>query len=99
MKITKIEFIEHIVPNRSCGTGYSEPDRFHIYGDNGLETNILVDIWYKQEKYVKREFINGLRWAGWDNCENIDEAFEMYVNSLKPTNSCPYYWLKKRNEK
>ena len=98
MKIIKIEFIEHIVPNGSCGTGYSEPDKFHIYGDNGLETNILVDIWYKQEKYVKREFINGLRWAGWDNCENIDEAFEMYINALLPTNSYPY-WLKKKNEK
>ena len=99
MKITKIEFIKHIVPMGSCGTGYSEPDKFHIYGDNGLETDILVDIWYKQEKYVKREFIKGLRLAGWDNCENIDEAFEMYVHALKPTNHCPYYWLKKKNKK
>ena len=43
MKIAKIEFIKHIVPKGSCCTGYSEPDKFHIYGDNGLETNILVE--------------------------------------------------------
>lgn len=43
MKITKIEFIEHIVPKGSCSTGYSELDKFHIYGDNDLETNILVE--------------------------------------------------------
>ena len=98
MKITKIEFIEHIVPKGTCSTGYSEPDKFHIYGNNGLETDIYVDIWFRQEKYVKREFINGLKEAGWYNCENIDEAFEMYINALKSTSTCPCWLKKKEND-
>jgi hypothetical protein len=83
MKITKIEYIKTLVPNMSCGTGYSEPDMFHITCNTGYEADIWVDIWYRQESYYKQEFIEGLIRVVGDNCHNIDEAFEMYKEALK----------------
>lgn len=94
MKITKIELLEHLVPNGSCGTGYSEPDKFHITISTGYETNIWIDIWYLTEDSAEKEFINSLK-RKLGKVENIPEAFEMYKEALRKTKYCPYYWSKK----
>ena len=39
MKITSIAFIKHLMPNCGSGTGYSEPDKFHVVCDTGYETD------------------------------------------------------------
>ena len=94
MKITKIEYIKTLVPNMSCGTGYSEPDKFHITASTGYETDIWIDIWYLTEDSAERKFVESLN-RYFDNVENIPEAFEMYKDALRGTGSCPYYWSKK----
>ena len=94
MKITKIEYIKTLKPNMSCGTGYSEPDKFHIICDTGYETDIWIDIWYLTEDSAEKEFVNSLK-RKFGNIENIPEAFEMYKNTLKTSLSCPYYWANK----
>lgn len=93
MKIVKIEFLEHLVPNCSCGTGYSEPDKFKITCDQNLyendiwhkdsnEKEIWIDIWYRTQDMIKPIFIKEIKEHIGD-IENIDEAFEMYLKELK----------------
>ena len=94
MKITKIEYIKTLIPNMSCGTGYSEPDKFHITCNTGYETDIWIDIWYLTEDSAERKFVESLN-RYFDKVENIPEAFEMYKEALRKTKSCPYYWSKK----
>lgn len=45
-EVIKIEHIEYICPNGSCGTGYSQPDKFKFYLDNGKTFTKLIDTWY-----------------------------------------------------
>jgi hypothetical protein len=94
MKITKFEYIKTLRPNMSCGTGYSEPDKFHITCNTGYETDIWIDIWYLTEDSAEKEFVETLK-REFDNVENIPEAFELYKNALRTSSSCPYYWSKK----
>ena len=92
MKIIKIEFIEHLIPNCSCGTGYSEPDKFRITCDKNLYSNdiwhkdsnekeIWIDIWYRTKDRIKSIFIEAIN-NNIGYIENIDEAFEMYKKAL-----------------
>ena len=94
MKITKIELLEHLVPNSTCSTGYSEPNKFHITTSTGYETNIWIDIWYLTEDSAEKEFIDSMK-RKFGKVENIPEAFEMYKEALRKTKYCPYYWSKK----
>jgi len=83
MKITSITFIKHLMPNCSCGTGYSEPDKFHVICDTGFETDVWVDIWYRPMTAWRKEFYNGIYRTFPDGCvENFKEAFEMYIDAL-----------------
>lgn len=79
MRIVDLFKIEHIVPNMSCGTGYSEPDKYRIVCDNGDEDDVLIDIWYMPEEHIKRVFKSAIKRAFGDTCENIDEAYQMYL--------------------
>jgi len=103
MKITKIEFVEHLMPNSTCSTGYSEPDKFHITCNDNLyknniwhsdsnEKDIWIDIWYRPENKIRSIFDKEI-YEHIGNIENLDEAFEMYKNALKQTTYCPYFWL------
>jgi hypothetical protein len=40
-KIVSFKKLEHIVPGSSCGTGYSEPDKFEVTLDNGKKYKVL----------------------------------------------------------
>lgn len=82
MKITEIKYIKSLVPNMSCGTGYSEPDKFHIICDNGFETDVWIDIWYRTEKDIPKCFKEGLG-KYFENIENFNKAFEMYKSEIK----------------
>ena len=83
MKIRSIKFIEHFIPNCSCGTGYSEPDKFHVICDTGFETDIWVDILYRTPEKWKEEFYDGIyRVFPNDSVSNFKEAFEMYIDAL-----------------
>lgn len=46
-RVTKIEHIETIRPNCSSGTGYSEPDIFKFYLDDGNTLTRMIDVWYR----------------------------------------------------
>lgn len=92
MKVTNIKLIEHVVPNCSCGTGYSEPDKFIVEFDDNSKGELWVDIWYRSanqirglfEKSFKETFATKLPYI-----ENLYEAFNMYVDEIVPK-SCPY---------
>ena len=79
MNITDIEFIRHIKPNCSCGTGYSEPDVFEITFDNGVKTKCLIDCWYRpDDRQVFVEAIERLSLQIMISIDNIEEAYQMY---------------------
>ena len=83
MKITSITFIKHLIPNCSCGTGYSEPDKFFVTCDTGFETIIFVDIWYRTMTDWKEQFYDGIyRVFPNDSVSNFNEAFVMYIDAL-----------------
>lgn len=92
MKIIKFKYIKTLRPNMSCGTGYSEPDKFHIICDNGYETDIWIDIWYLTEDNAEKEFVKSLNEKFGDSIDNIPEAFEIYKDALRTSTTCPYYW-------
>ena len=96
-KIVKFEYVKTHVPGGSCGTGYSEPDIFHVTCEDGFETNVWIDIWYLPEKYVKEWFEKGMREKfGEPSDYNFDEAFKMYLEALRPRNGRPYdFWMEK----
>ena len=82
MKITSIKFIEHFIPNCSCGTGYSEPDKFHVICDTGFETDVWIDIWYRND--IHKAFNEDIyRVFPENSIDNIDEVFNMYLKELK----------------
>lgn len=79
MKITDIEFIKHIVPKGSSGTGYSEPDVFEITFDNGFKTECIIDCWYRpDDRQVFAEAIGNLAMNNVLFVDNIEEAYQMY---------------------
>jgi len=83
MKITSITFIKHLMPNCGSGTGYSEPDKFHVTCDTGFETDVWVDIWYRPMTSWRQEFYNGIYRTFPDNSvSNFKEAFGMYIDAL-----------------
>jgi hypothetical protein len=57
MLIKSIRYIGFLRPDVSCGTGYSEPDKFHVVYDTGLETDVWVDIWNLPEECVRSAFL------------------------------------------
>ena len=84
MRIKSIKFIEHIVPNMSCGTGYSEPDKFEVTLTNNIKFFIYPDIWYVPNEYIKEQFVKSLNNAILEGSfDNIDEAYEMYLKELE----------------
>lgn len=87
-KIISITFKEHIKPNMSCGTGYSEPDKFIVELDNDFKSYVLIDIWYKTKDTIKREFVNSINhtFRRFGKCANLEEAFEMYKVAIKNKN-------------
>lgn len=84
-KITSITFKEHIVPKGSCGTGYSEPDKFVVELDNDFKSYVLIDVWYRTEDAIKQEFVDSInnKFSRFGKCDNLEEAFEMYKAALK----------------
>lgn len=100
-RIINITFKEHIKPNMSCGTGYSEPDKFIVELDNDFKTYVLIDIWYLTEDAIKRNFVHAINYAlnRFGSCTNLDEAFNMYVAALANTKYCPDYDIFKVNTK
>jgi len=93
MKILSIKYLKTLIPNGSSGTGYSEPDKFHIVCDENLykndiwhsdsnEKDIWIDTWYLSGSSVKRKFIETIKEKIGD-IDNIEEAFEMYKQSFK----------------
>ena len=79
MKIIDINFIRHIVPNCSSGTGYSEPDVFEITFDNGFKTECLIDCWYRpDDRQVFAEAIGNLAMNNILFIDNIEEAYQLY---------------------
>lgn len=94
MEITSFKFVEHLTPNVSCGTGYSEPEKFSVSLDNGEIHDLWVDIWYLSDmESVKKSFMYSIKDEFGDTCTNVDEAFEMYVKEL-PKRYQPPFWPK-----
>ena len=93
MKILSIKFKKHIMPNGSCGTGYSEPDIFEIETD--IVTKLVyIDIWYRTKDEYYSIFSEAIKNAFERcyshfadqidvKCRNMDEAFDMYIKELK----------------
>ena len=93
MKIISIKYLETLKPNMGSGTGYSEPDKFHIVCDENLyandmwhadscEKDIYIDTWYVTRDRIRDVFVKTItNKIGYIN--NFDEAFEMYINELK----------------
>ncbi|MBP5722380.1 MAG: hypothetical protein J6X18_02190 [Bacteroidales bacterium] len=78
----------------SCGTGYSEPDMFQVICDDGTAKVVDIDIWYRGEDSSIAEFYRTMR-TEFPNCENLEEAFDMWKTTLQSTNRCPYFWMNK----
>lgn len=94
MKIASIDFDSHFCPNMSCGTGYSEPDKFVVTLENGNKYELWVDIWYLPNmNSVKKSFISSIEDKFGSTCANVDEAFEMYTKAL-PWEHRPQFWPK-----
>ena len=92
MKITKFEHIRHIVPDGSCGTGYSEPDEFEVEYETEDEVSfktILIDIWYSPCDHIKEIFLQAMKHYFEEEIENLEEAFEMYTKQVAEQ-CCPY---------
>lgn len=85
MIIKSIKFLKHIQPNRSCGTGYSEPDEFEVETTRGIKFNIYIDTWYvNDENKIHNIFVKSLKKPIQEGIiENIEEAYDMYINELK----------------
>lgn len=86
MKIKECKFIEHVAPNMSCGTGYSEYDIFLITLEDGRMKKVYVNMWYvpedKMKSTVREALEHQLRFDMGDHIDeimvdNIDEVYEM----------------------
>lgn len=88
MIVTSIEFVEHIKPNGSCGTGYSEPDVFKVTADGTTKT-VTVDIWYQPYNAIKPILGDALKRKFGEKCDNLNDAFKLYWAAL-PDKHKPY---------
>lgn len=88
MKVTSIEYIKTIRPG-SSGTGASCPDKFSVKFDDGSVRELWVDIWYLPIDYIKKTFIKDFKERFGKACENIEEAYRMYVKIIA-NRSCPW---------
>ena len=75
--VEEIEFVEKIIPQSSCGTGYSEPTTYRIFYDDGTFDKVIIDSWCVPKKKLRTTFLetiisNNLK------IKNLDEAFEMF---------------------
>ena len=86
MRIKECKFIEHIAPNMSCGTGYSEYDVFLITLEDGRTKKVNVNMWYVPEDNMKSTVREALEqqliFDMGDHIDeivvdNIDEVYEM----------------------
>jgi len=91
MRIKECKFIEHVTPNMSCGTGYSEYDVFLITLDDGRTKKVSVDMWYvpkdKMKSTVREALDRQLRFDMGDHIDeipvdNIDEVYEMMYGNI-----------------
>ena len=86
MRIKECKFIEHIAPNMSCGTGYSEYDVFLITLEDGRTKKVNINMWYVPEDNMKSTVREALEqqliFDMGDHIDeivvdNIDEVYEM----------------------
>ena len=91
MKIKECKFIEHVAPNMSCGTGYSEYDVFLITLEDGRAKKVNVNMWYvpedKMKSTVREALGRQLRFDMGDHIDeiivdNIDEVYEMMYGNI-----------------
>lgn len=91
MRIKECKFIEHVAPNMSCGTGYSEYDVFLITLEDGRMKKVYVNMWYvpkdKMKSTVREAFERQLRFDMGDHIDeiivdNIDEVYEMMYGNI-----------------
>lgn len=91
MKIIDIEYFDTFFPQISCGTGYSEPDRFIFhFNDDTPSEYVYIDIWYRTPDTIKEIFVDVLKKNFGNSIENVDEAFELYVKEIVKNGCCPY---------
>lgn len=91
MKIKECKFIEHVTPNMSCGTGYSEYDVFLITLEDGRAKKVYVNMWYvpedKMKSTVREALERQLKFDMGDHIDeimvdNIDEVYEMMYGNI-----------------
>ena len=97
MNRVKINYLDTFVPNMSCGTGYSEPDLFQVICDDGTAKVVDIDIWYRTEDSAIAEFYSTMR-TEFSNCDNLEEALEMWKTTLQSTDRCPYFWMNEKDK-
>ena len=84
MHINSINFLYHVLPTSSCGTGYSEPDLFYINYDDDKEEEIFIDIWSTPKEAWFNEFKKELALKfNINDIDNINEAFQMYLKEIE----------------
>ena len=86
MKVTKIEYLDSSIRSGS-GTGHSEPNKFLVTFDNGKTKVVWIDIWYHPKDIIYSDFLDGM---GDICCDNINEAFEMYLDIATDGFLCPF---------
>ena len=92
MEITSFKFVEYLTPKGSCGTDYSESEKFSVTLDNGETRDLWVDIWYLPNmESVKKSFMYSIKEEFGNTCTNVDEAFEMYVKELPKRYQPPFF--------
>lgn len=86
MRIKECKFIEHVAPNMSCGTGYSEYDVFLITLEDDRTKKVNINTWYvpkdRMKSTVQKALEQQLRFDMGDHIDeitvdNIDEVYEM----------------------
>lgn len=87
MKVTNFEFVGHFCPKMSCGTGYSEWDKFIVTLENGYKKTVNIDTWYMSDEKIPgavyKQLNEQLIFDMGDHIEqvmvdNFDEVFEWY---------------------
>lgn len=91
MRIKECKFIEHVAPNMSCGTGYSEYDVFLITLEDRRTKKVNVNMWYvpedKMKSTVREALERQLKFDMGDHIDeimvdNIDEVYEMMYGNI-----------------
>lgn len=87
MRIVSVNYSRSIVPEGSCGTGYTQPDYWIVELDDRSQYKVCIDIWYRPIASIKKEFLASL--GRLRNAENIEDAFEMFVSQIA-NKRCPW---------